>query len=100
MSGAVAAQLVALGGDRRRDVVEGVQLAVLVRERRPDGGTVVLERHHVGVAGAPQGVGALAQHGADGDELGRAQVGDVLDVASRVDHDLTPPTGRGEPLVA
>ena len=72
-----------LGGDHRREMAVGVELAVEVGERGADVAAVVLEGHHVVVALRPQRRRALAPDGDDVGELLQRQVGEVLDVLGR-----------------
>ena len=87
----VARQL--LPGDRR-EMVERVDLAVEVRERRADVAAVILECHHELPALGPQLTGAVAPHRDDVGELLRRQLGEVGDVVLRV-HDDEAPAERG-----
>ena len=60
--GAVPLEGGQLGGDDGRDVVEGVQLAVLVGQRGADLSAMVLERHHIRPLVAPQRGGGRDRH--------------------------------------
>ena len=89
-----------LGVDGRRKVIERVQLAVEVVERRPDRGAAVLERHHVSW---PSAHNALCGHG--GSRRGRSVAGRTARpssarVVGRVNDDLASSRGAGhEPIV-
>ena len=69
----VAAVRVDRGGGDRREVVEGVDLAVRVRERRAGLGAAVLEDHHELVSEGPPT--ALASDPSTGRAAGRARAG-------------------------
>ena len=58
-----------------------------VRQSGADVAAVVLEGHHVVVAGGPQRRRALPPDGHDVGALLQRQVGEVLDVLGRVDDD-------------
>ena len=90
-----------LGLDDRREVIERVQLAVEMAERRADQGAAVLERHHVSVALGPQRAAAVTEHSDEVDQLLPGQPGQrATRVVGRVDDDLASSFRAGhEPIV-
>ena len=96
--GAVPLDGCLLGGDHRWEVVEGVHLAVLVRQRRADLGAVVLEGHHVRPPVTPQPGGVLAQHRHHRRQLRRRQLRRAHHVTVGVGHDERP-AGRPSPTI-
>ena len=99
-AGAVPLEGGQLGGDDGWDVVEGVHLAVLVRQRGADLSAVVLERHHIRPPVAPQRGGLLAEHRHHRRQLPRRQLCRAHDVLVGVGDDERPPARRRQAIVA